>query len=460
MRNHRHRFVPLSLFVLFLLAAIFRVHGLFTSAFHPQEALYATWGREIAAGNAPFLRGAPLQEPPGLPYLLALFYTLPGLTAAWVARLPAFIGSLLLVPLTARLVWSVYHDRLAMVIATVFIALSPFAIQFSATAFAAPLATVLLVAALATAAGAAGDKDRSSPLAGIFFALAVATQEEAWLFLPLLVGLLIFTALRGAARRQSNALGRRIRRTLTSFMFGALPLLLVLLLWQLVRSDDLVLPGGQMENLLHSRLVWSWELWPRLEAWGELVGIMIGSPIVTFLLVLALPIFLALLIYEQDWPTAFDQLFLLFLLAYLVLHWFIALPVQDRSLLSLLPLLALLLGRFLSRVVAFTAHELPAPARAPVQGALVVALVLLMLPSAWAGREGAFPVGGRQGAQELAHPTALAAEGVHSSGADGACLALPLRGERAPLIQTLPGAALIAEPVCGTATFVRYATVP
>lgn len=392
-----------------VVAAAVRFHGLFANSFHPDEALFARWARLVTVWEDPLLQTQAVDKPPLLFYLQALFYPVMGTPAAWVARLPSFIASLLLVPLLGRLTWALYGDGLATFIAVAFVALSPLTVQFSATAFTDPLMVALVIGSLvAAAAGRSRDGGGSgapvgrsdgrvglhAPLvAGLLFGLAVSSKHQAWLLVPLVGGL-------GALRGWGWAQWRR-------WVLGLLLPLLALFLWDLARMGSPSLWSLQLGNYGGVRLAWSWELWPRLAEWGRLWSLTLGSPVLAFLLVLALPIFLALLIYHQDWPTAYDQFFLLFLLGYVAVHWFLAVPVWDRYLLPLAPLVGLLLGRFLSRVVAFVAPGLPlAAGRRWLVVGVATLTVLLALPAALEARQGAFPVGGRPaadgGASEVA----------------------------------------------------------
>lgn len=376
------------LLLLVLLAAALRFHGLFANTFHADEALFASWARLIGVWRDPLLQSQAVDKPPLLFYVQALFYPLLATTAPWVARLPDLIASLLLVPLSGRLVWEVYGDWLAALAAMAFIALSPLTVQFSATAFTDPLLVMLLLASLVCQMVGAGRRNLAgTPLlsaAGFLFGLAVATKYQAWLFLPLLLGL-------GWLRGWGWSQWRR-------WLLGVVPPLLALVAWEVARSGTFTLWGAQLASYGGVRLAWSWELWPRLAAWGELWQVLFGSPVLLFLLLLALPPFLALLIYHQDWPTAYDQLFVLFLLGYGALHWFLAVPVWDRYLLPVVPILALVLGRFLSRLVAFLRPGVPPPARPWLAPALLGFLIFMHLPGAWRARSGAFAIGGRPGA--------------------------------------------------------------
>jgi 4-amino-4-deoxy-L-arabinose transferase-like glycosyltransferase len=366
------------LVAIILLGALVRWPSLFANTFHADEALFGSWARLIGVWRDPLLSSQLVDKPPLLFYLQALFFPILGTPAPWVARLPNFIASLLLVPLTAQLAWRLYQTWLPALAAALFIALSPYTVQFSATAFTDPLLTVLLASSLLAAV--AGGRQRRALWAGLLFGLALATKHQALLFAPLLLAA-------GWMHGWSRARWAR-------WLAGVLGPVLAVLLWDAAR-DAPSLWAVQGQNYGGLRLAWSWELWPRLEEWARWWQIMFGSQVLGFALLLALPVFLALLIYDRDWSTAYDQLILLYVLAYAGLHWFLTVPVWDRYLLPLAPLVALLLGRFGTRVIAFVGPNFGSERR--VEAVRVLALLFLfglLLPAGWAARRGAFPVGG------------------------------------------------------------------
>ena len=94
------------------LGAVLRFRGLFANTFHADEALFATWARLIAVWRDPLLLTQAVDKPPLLFYLQALFYPLFG-PVEFAARLPSWIASLLLIPLTAQLARRLTGDRAA-----------------------------------------------------------------------------------------------------------------------------------------------------------------------------------------------------------------------------------------------------------------------------------------------------------------------------------------------------------
>jgi hypothetical protein len=316
-------------------------------------------------------------------------------------------------------------------------------IQFSATAFIDPLLATWLVAALVAASGqglvvgsrwpVASDKTglgiygqrpaTSYPFwSGFFFALAVATKYQAWLFLPLLLG---SAALCGWGQPQW-------RRWLAGF----LPVLLLLALWAVARPGTPALWLTQLDNFGGIRPVWSWELWPRLKAWLTWGQLALGSPFLAGALIVSLFLLLFRSWRCHDRAAGFDLLFILYGLSYFLLHWLLAVPVWDRYLLPLMPVVGLILGRGVAQVNIdhfFSPQERgqACPGREtgyntarffawlergwgrqaksrPLSGhhLLLCLLLLLSWPTAVAARHGRFPIGGRPSADQGATPIA------------------------------------------------------
>jgi 4-amino-4-deoxy-L-arabinose transferase-like glycosyltransferase len=373
------RFTQWSLAGLVLLAFFLRLPGLFSNTFHADEALFAGWARLIAVWRDPLLQTQLVDKPPLLFYLQALFYPLFG-PVDWAARLPNFIASLLLLPLTVTLVRRLYRDEVAALAAAVLLTLSPLAIQFSATAFTDPLLTTLLTTAMVMT----NDERRTTNArhsSAIWFGLALATKYQAILFLPLLLALLAWQGWRW----------RAVARWLGGVMLVWLPVAA----WEIARTGGFTLWTAQMSAYGGVRLIWSWELWPRLVAWAELWRLLFGSPLLFVLFLLLLPGFIWF-VGDGARPLTLDWLLGVYLLIYFLLHWFVAVPVWDRYLLPVVPLVAVVSGRMLSRLFRFVgvAHERGASQEIKMFGLLSL-LLLLQLPGGWAARDGRFPVGGQ-----------------------------------------------------------------
>ena len=397
------RLLRSPLLLITLLAFWLRLPGLFGNSFHADEALFATWARYIATWRDPLLLTQAVDKPPLLFYLQAPFYLYPVLGPAEMAgRMPNFIASILLVPLVGVWGWRLYGGWITAVLPSLLLALSPLAIQFSATAFTDPLMVFWLVAAGGRwqVAGGRSLSTGHRPLAtGLLFGLAVATKYQAWLFLPLLVGL---GWLNGWRWREW---GR--------FALGLLPVLALLLAWDVARTGGFSLWAAQMGNYGGLRLIWSWELWPRFTGWLALAQTLFAAPLWSLLALTALlwPFFQkngtrihtdehGFLLHNSQFAIRNSQFLSLFTLAYLLLHWFLAIPVWDRYLLPLLPIIAVLLGGMVNGQWSIVNRQLlmvNGQRERVVRVAFFVIsslLIVNLFSSALAARNGRFPIGG------------------------------------------------------------------
>ena len=362
------------------LGAAARFRGLFANSFHPDEALFASWARLIAVWRDPLLLTQAVDKPPLLFYLQALFYPLFG-PVEWAARMPSFIVSLLLIPLTAQTARRLTGDGTAAIVAAILVGLAPLTIQFSATAFSDPLLTFWLMAALYAVARpvtVSRHPRATVVLPGVLFGLALATKYQALLFLPLLVGMgWIF------GRRRWEWLG---------VLMGLGMVLAILLLWQAARPTNSGLIGLQWANIGGIRPARSWELWPRLIETARLWQVSLGWPLAAATVsVVATGVFVGRR-RGGAYPPAVEILILLFVSGYVLLHWLWAVPIWDRYLLPILPLVAILFGR------GFASLLLSVRERQPHRYAFLAMLSLLALalvPTTLAARGGRLPIGGR-----------------------------------------------------------------
>ncbi len=413
----------LGLMGLSLLAFWLRLHGLFANSFHADEALFASWARHIASWKDPLLLTQAVDKPPLLFYVQALFYTLLG-PVEWAARLPNFMVSVWLVPLTAVLYRHLYltqrrrraengchqtlrapwrSSRINILLPALIVACSPLAIQFSPTAFTDPLLTFLLITSLSViripySVNRTQLTAHRLPLtSGLLFGLAIATKYQAILFLPLVVGV---GWLMGYGRAQWQR-----------WLMGVLPALTAVFLWDVARTGSWLLWSAQIGNYGGVRLAWSWELLPRLLAWGRLWATAV-PPILLLLLVVLLVGLIWRAFRVDDAASRVDLLLILFVMGYGLLHWLTAVPVWDRYLLPLMPLVAILIGRGFSLILQIFADKFNEESafirriRVYPRSIFFLFLVVLLIFPAWKARYGRYPVGGRadadQGAAQIA----------------------------------------------------------
>ena len=376
------------------LTAVFRTRALFINDFHADEALFSSWARYIAVWRDPLLLTQAVDKPPLLFYLQALFYPLQG-PVEWAARLPNYIASILLVPLVVVVVWRLFRRWETAVFAAALVAFSPLHIQFSSSAFTDPLLTTFLFVSIGLQLLGAnppggliygephllnlpeGGGDRKRPyISGLFFGLAVLTKHQAWLFLPLLLGL---------------GWVLKWRRDWFVWLRGFLPLLFLGWGWEFWRNGRLTLISAQVENVGGFQLIERTELLPRLFEWLILFQYVI-SP-----LILIGGVAWLLLVIVGKWRkgqlNSRKQLgFLLigsYILAYALFHLIVDIPVWDRYLLPLVPLLTLL--------IAFSFHQFIKGRKIENGGwlALTVLVTSLMVPQAWQAGNGRLPIGAR-----------------------------------------------------------------
>jgi 4-amino-4-deoxy-L-arabinose transferase-like glycosyltransferase len=389
---------------LLLLAWVLRLPPALDNRFHPDEALYGYWGLLIGRGQDPWLAAVPADKPPLLPYLAAGAQALFG-DSEFAVRLVGLAAGLLTVPLVAALAYALYRDRWTAAAAAVGVALSPFAILFSATAFTDPLMVALgLAACVAAARGRSG-------WAGLLAGLAVATKQTGVVWVPLV-----------AAFQISN-LKSQIPKSSHSMLFICHLSFVILLVfvWDAVR----VAQGAEsfwragVTDYGGLRLIWPQELWARLRGWTGLARCFFVSPVVNGALLAGLPV----LVWHRVRRSTFDVqspkpkvrgpslgrytrgvladlFFVFFLLIYLLLHWLLAFPIWDRYLLPLLPVLAVLLGRVLALFASYLQsanRHLPSE---PLRAICHLSLAIFLAWPAFNAAHSRYPVGGDHGAYD------------------------------------------------------------
>jgi hypothetical protein len=326
------------------------------------------------------------------------------------------------------------------------VALSPFAILFSATAFTDPLMVALgLGTCVAAARGRSG-------WAGLLAGLAFATKQTGLAWLPL-AAVLQISNLKSHISKRSNlpsvighwslAIGHwTLDIGRWSLVIGHWSLVIFFLLvallmfgWDGVR----VAQGAEsfwcmgVTGYGGLRLIWPQELWTRLRGWIGLVRYLFVSPVVSGVLLVGSVLLVRRTIINRRYvrgPIA-DLLLVSFVLIYFLLHWLWAFPIWDRYLLPLVPVLAVLLGRILSLLVTclpLAVHNSQFTTRSPLfvirhwsldighwsldighwsldigHWSFVIchlSLVFLLIFPAWNAAHSRYPVGGDHGAYD------------------------------------------------------------
>jgi 4-amino-4-deoxy-L-arabinose transferase-like glycosyltransferase len=380
-----------------LAATLFRGLPLLENRFHPDEALYAFFGRLIASGRDGLLAQAVVDKPPLPLYLLAGSFSLLG-GSEFAARLPTFFASVVSVALVYALGRRLYGRRAAG-LAAWFLALSPFAVLFSITLFFDPLLTAFGLWGLWMAAAG------RPRLAGLAFALCFATKQTAVFYLPLALALGLLRLPAGAGRRL--ALGQ-LRRLAVPLAAGLLVATLVVFGWDAVRREFGASIGfwqqGFSDNM-PDRLIRSGEVLLRAAAWLDLLSYGTASPLLNWLLVFGMLALLAAGHRSPSRAALADWILAGYLLAYLGAYWLLAFNVWDRYLVPVLPILGLLLARvvelavdrlrrWLGRLRPENDWRLPAI----IRRLMPFTACLLLLPSTLIAARSGYPIGGDHGA--------------------------------------------------------------
>ncbi len=184
------RAAALALALALAVALLAPLGPLTANRFHRDEAIYSSWGLDIASGRDLLVSGSAVDKPPLFLYVQALSFALFGPTEV-AARLPSLVASLASVGLVYALGRSLY-GRGTGLLAAGLLAASPYAILFAPTAFTDPLmVTWILAGCLAAVRGRWG-------WAGIALGLAAMTKQQGIFFAPLAIGL-------GAVSNQRSA---------------------------------------------------------------------------------------------------------------------------------------------------------------------------------------------------------------------------------------------------------------
>src|SRR5690606_16653082 len=232
-------------------------------------------------------------------------------------------ANILLIPIVYALAKALYRDERSALWSALLIALSPFAVAFSATAFTDVL--MLLFMTLALWMAAVGRWGWS----GMWLTLAFLNKPQGLFYLPL-------------AFFMGWLLNRLSLLAVLRFIF---PLLLgtgALFLWDNVRDQATSMWMLGYVNSDPQLLIRSDEVLPRLLRWLSFARTLFGTPTPIFALVIPLSVFARVVRSPRQCSTVIDISLLTLALVYWLLHWLVAFNTYDRYLLPLLPPLALL----------------------------------------------------------------------------------------------------------------------
>jgi 4-amino-4-deoxy-L-arabinose transferase-like glycosyltransferase len=315
-----------------------------SNRFHGDEAIYSSWGLDIASGRDLLVSGSPVDKPPLFLYTQALSFVLFGPTEV-AARLPSLVASAASVVLTYALGQSLYGQGVGL-LAAFLLAVSPFAILFAPTAFTDPMmVTWVLAGCLAAVRGRWG-------WAGISLGLAAITKQQGVFFVPLAVGLAWVSNVKS-----------HLTSPIVSFASAFLVVSGLAIGWDVARARQ---PGFLAQSLVSYGGLSLAPAWEKLLGFWDLLRYGTGSSVLNGVLLGGIPLLLVVDVYflkldhvhlelprrgpaGKSPPQAQADLVLLaFVALFLFVHSVAAFQVWDRYLLGLIPLLALLLARILA----------------------------------------------------------------------------------------------------------------
>jgi len=404
---------PVALALVIAGAAVLRVWLLAANEpLHHDEALYGSWAQLIVSGRDPLLLTAWVDKPPLALYAWAAALRLFGVSER-ALRLPGVIVSLATIICVYELARRLYDARTAL-LASLLLALAPFAILFAPTAFTDPWLTLWLVAAVWAAAA------RRSFWAGVALGLAVASKQQGVLGAPLVAALLLAGEALGIRNEATLRQNQHPERS-PAFFAGRsrrMPLLklgrfcLALLGFALI-----FLPVTYWDSLRWATRPSFWDrslttygglglaplaAWPeRAAEWAQVVGYLFGLPALSALM-LGLAGFAAI---RDRRGVKAGALLGVFLIGYGAVHLALTFQPWDRYLLPLLPFLCILAARGITiifgpaeRLKSLLRTEAPVVTTSVVRRALAIGLAVLLGWAAWLGATARLPVGSDHGA--------------------------------------------------------------
>lgn len=310
--------------------------------FHSDEALYSTYARNAAVYGYWMLNG-PLDKPPLSIYTSALamhFFAADvndlGVIdvlikkGEFAAKIPNIFAGLISIALSYAIAHELYRQRGVALMTALVIAISPYAVAYSASAFTDALMLVFMLAAWLLAI-------RHRPIgSGLMLALSFSAKPQGLLYLPLII-LFLLIDLRKFQNNRFYVKRDSIQR-IVIFTLSLLVGIGFLLLWDSLRPETSLFTLGSI-NISQGRFITPPQEWiPRLQEWLRIGDNLLGWGWFTAVLILA-SIFGV--IRRKSW---LDWCIMAMIIGFFTLHWIAAFWTFDRYLLPLVPLFALLIA--------------------------------------------------------------------------------------------------------------------
>lgn len=371
------------------------------------EAVYGYWALHLWRVD-PWALAVWPDKPPLFLWLLGGFLQIfgPSAPAARLLNIAADTLTIAVVAACARRLWGQGHPQ-AGLIAAGFYALNPFAISFAPTAYTDPL--LVLWGMLAVLAAL----KRRPFWAGLWLAAAISTKQQGLLYLPLVTALLF---LNPVAQSGTGGVGENAQKApphpiassslptpvthysslITRFASGLAALLLPIFWWDSRRWHVAPSPWDLSVGNYGGLALLPPDQWlPRLAEWGPLLWHLTASWPLWVLLAVGWGLWTIRSAPRPGQLAIRPLLLALFAGFFIGLHVASSVQIWDRYLLPLAPLVALLGGYSLSRLLAAPVLAV-APARL-TGTALALLLALLLTPPALSASRGGYPLGGDHG---------------------------------------------------------------
>lgn len=355
-KHHRIDFIALiAILMIMLFGGWIRYHEATRDVrLHSDEALYSTYARNAAVYGYWMLNG-PLDKPPLSIYASALgmhFFAanvndlgvidVPIIQGEFAAKIPNVFAGWVTIALSYTIAHTLYRKRRVTLIAALVVAVSPYAVAYSASAFTDALMLVLMLTAWLLAI-------RQRPAwSGMMLALSFAAKPQGLLYLPLIFLFLVIDLHELRLNRVHFQRGA-IRRVLT-FTLALLAGIGVLVLWDASRPETSLFTLGSI-NISQGRFFTPSAEWlPRLREWLRIGDNLLGWGWYTALLIMMSAVVVFWRKRVLDWAL------LVFAVGFFLLHWIAAFWTFDRYLLPLVPIFALLVARAITWIARKQAY--------------------------------------------------------------------------------------------------------
>ena len=346
--------------------------------FHQDEALYSYWALHFLYEDPLFLEQW-VDKPPLYIWLLAYCFQVFGTSEA-SARLLNVGISILTIPIVAAIARRAWTADAGAIAATA-LALNPFAISYSATAFTDPLLVLMGVCSVYAA-------QRFRPFAaGMCLGAAIMTKQQGVFFMPLALAVLI------SANPKAKAVGAAILRAGGGLALAVLPILY----WDSLRWDVAPSPWDLGVRNYSSLALLSLDQWGlRFARIADLLWYLTASHMVWMFLIAASALAVVNLRRQGHFQPRRNTVFAVLLFGWMCAYWGIhavfGLPAWDRYFLPLAPAFAILCGWLGAWLFA---------SRSNVWRLTVLGLwIVLLLPSSVQAAKGELPIGGDHGAYD------------------------------------------------------------